>query len=278
MRFLILSAVTTVLLCGNGFAQQNWQVSDPSQSRHSATETNAYYAAPKVEIPGRIVNHLVKAPRQLTAAEVPSTNATAESYYSNGCSCSECMVANSAGSLPGLTVVNPPKNCWQNRLAKTGEYRDPNSTLPIPFGAKLARAYGCNKRQLDIDRDSRDQRFFFGVDPSTCCDEWDLFAGCGGLKANPGHWGRPWIRAADDVCMECRYCRCKKNHRERKAYQRGESCGCEECGGIGQEPSISDDCSTCDSRRATSARVAELFESADKKHENGGLLGKFFKN
>ena len=42
---------------------------------------------------------------------------------------------------------------------------------------------------------------FFGVDRRASCDEWANVAGCGGLKANPGHLGIPWLKSKD-ACDE----------------------------------------------------------------------------
>ena len=33
------------------------------------------------------------------------------------------------------------------------------------------------------------RKFFFGIDPASCCDEWAGMCGCGGLTANSGHGG-----------------------------------------------------------------------------------------
>ncbi len=62
---------------------------------------------------------------------------------------------------------------------------------------------------------------FFGIDKDSCCDEWSKFCkikdmkfgcGCGGLKANKGHLGIPWLRSGD-AGEDCDYCKggcCKK--------------------------------------------------------------------
>jgi hypothetical protein len=59
---------------------------------------------------------------------------------------------------------------------------------------------------------------FFGVNEDECCDEWDGFweceptdydRNCGGLKANPGHYGHKW-QAGNAPCESAKGCRCKR--------------------------------------------------------------------
>jgi len=64
---------------------------------------------------------------------------------------------------------------------------------------------------------------FFGVDRHTCCDEWEGFSNCGGLKANPGHLGIPWLRSKEN-CDSATGCLGK--HRSRKT---ANSCDCARC-------------------------------------------------
>lgn len=71
---------------------------------------------------------------------------------------------------------------------------------------------------------------FFGVHRDECCDEWADFCGCrGGLKANPGHYGREWLRSPKDPCgLNQGGCRIgKKSGRGCKSG----SCGSGDCGG-----------------------------------------------
>ena len=76
-------------------------------------------------------------------------------------------------------------------------------------------------------------RDFFGVNKDACCDEWSRFgrgkdlkykSNCGGLKANKGHLGIPWLRSAD-AGEDCDYCQggcCEKGAagRERRETRR----------------------------------------------------------
>jgi hypothetical protein len=64
--------------------------------------------------------------------------------------------------------------------------------------------------------------FFFGIDRESCCDEWAGLCGCGGLKANPGHWGQPWIRGCDACEEKC--CPGKHSHRRKHHRQKYRSC------------------------------------------------------
>lgn len=67
---------------------------------------------------------------------------------------------------------------------------------------------------------------FFGVDRKSCCDEWAGICNCsGGLKANPGHWGNPYLRSKDN-CDTAK--RVFGNHRGRK---NANSCECQSCSG-----------------------------------------------
>lgn len=53
-----------------------------------------------------------------------------------------------------------------------------------------------------------------GFGACDCCDEWENFGACGGLKANPGHLGIPWLRSKDDCDQAqgrgCRTCRSRR--------------------------------------------------------------------
>ena len=65
---------------------------------------------------------------------------------------------------------------------------------------------------------------YFGVDRHQCCDEWDGFGKCGGLKANPGHWGIPGLRSKENCDTATRLLKsCRANKVGRS------SCGCSQC-------------------------------------------------
>ena len=71
---------------------------------------------------------------------------------------------------------------------------------------------------------------FFGVDRNQCCDEWaglcdskspKYRCNCGGLKANKGHLGIPWLKRkyGGDGCDYCNGGRCeKKRHCKKKRH------------------------------------------------------------
>lgn len=100
-------------------------------------------------------------------------------------------------------------------------------------------------------------RNFFGVSECDCCDEWEGFIACGGLKANPGHYGQPFIvgcdpceppcgrcekclakrkqskQACDGGCDECESgCKAKHGHKARKENRKSD-CGCDSCASTG---------------------------------------------
>jgi len=81
---------------------------------------------------------------------------------------------------------------------------------------------------------------FFGVDRNECCDEWSGLCACkslkygcncGGLKANKGHLGIPWLKSKFGA-ESCDYCNggcCEKGCSGRKGSRCGcgeKSCGC----------------------------------------------------
>ncbi len=286
MRFLITSAVLLTLFCVPVHAQE-WRIEDPSQST-AATGRNdqSYFATTSAQPAQRVRNSFIGKNGTAPASKVQPRKTLLTSHPQ--AQLAEPPVATVAARLPrqdiqttpcqvsgpGITYIGgtqPTQSCWDNRLAKTGEWRAPSSTFSIPYRSKIARAYGCNAcGELDVNREFRDPRFFFGVDPETCCDEWDHFAGCGGLKANPGHWGRRWIRATDDVCMECRTCRIKKNKQESRAES--STCDCSRCN-AGNNVSPQTGCSTCDVEAAfPSPRVAR----ASGDSASNGILGNLF--
>ena len=73
-------------------------------------------------------------------------------------------------------------------------------------------------------------RNLFGVDRHQCCDEWANEGNCGGLKANPGHLGIPWL-GSKDSCDITKSCGCKRcAHKSRRTANRIEAgCGCGKC-------------------------------------------------
>ena len=84
----------------------------------------------------------------------------------------------------------------------------------------FARSYGGEVKN----------RNFFGVDREECCDEWEGLCGCSGLKANPGHWGLPWLQglyACEEGCCGriCRKCKHHKNKCGCGTGSCGSSCG-----------------------------------------------------
>ena len=73
---------------------------------------------------------------------------------------------------------------------------------------------------------------FFGVDRNECCDEWaglcnckspKYRCNCGGLKANKGHLGIPWLKRkyGGDGCDYCNGGRCeKKRHHNKDGHKK----------------------------------------------------------
>ncbi len=78
-------------------------------------------------------------------------------------------------------------------------------------------------------------RNFFGIDPKCCCDEWDGFIPCGGLKAYPGHYGQPFIVGCDPCeppCGRCSKCLVEKHRNKRtnsNGCQNNDGESCNEC-------------------------------------------------
>lgn len=61
--------------------------------------------------------------------------------------------------------------------------------------------------QAAVESPSSTRTNIFGIDEDQCCDEWENFTACGGLKTNPGHYGIPWLTGKDN-CEAARGCGC----------------------------------------------------------------------
>lgn len=69
----------------------------------------------------------------------------------------------------------------------------------------------------------RADRNFFGVDRQACCDEWNGFCNCGGLKFNQGHLGVRGLRSQDN-CEQC-----GQRTRRQPCRSAQNDCGCSTC-------------------------------------------------
>lgn len=79
-------------------------------------------------------------------------------------------------------------------------YTDRQATLqPTP-----AHAF---QYQATVESPSSTRANIFGIDEDQCCDEWENFTACGGLKTNPGHYGIPWLTGKDN-CEAANGCGC----------------------------------------------------------------------
>ena len=283
MRFLITSAVLLTLFCVPVHAQE-WRIEDPSQSA-AATGRNdqSYFATTSAQPAQRVRNSFIGKNGTAPASKVQPRKTLLTSHPQ--AQLAEPPVATVAARLPrqdiqttpcqvsgpGITYIGgtqPTKSCWDNRLAKTGEWRAPSSTFSIPYRSKIARAYGCNAcGELDVNREFRDPRFFFGVDSETCCDEWDHFAGCGGLKVNPGHWADAGSELRTTSAWNAAHAVSKRTNR--RVARKTSACDCSSCN-AGNNVSPQTGCSTCDVEAAfPSPRVAK----ASGDSASNGILG-----
>ena len=123
----------------------------------------------------------------------------------------------------------------------------------------------------------------FGVHEAECCDEWagfcdckpmDIPCACGGLKFNPGHFGRSWLKSKTDVCQDGGSCCLGKSKR---GCKKGESCGCGKSScdtGCSSGGCASSDCgceATARQRRTTIPIITHKKDNA-KCAKKGGLF------
>ena len=108
-------------------------------------------------------------------------------------------------SLDELRMLQRQQNSFPQRPSTMRDVVDHFSPGGEPFAI---RGYAGNPT-------------FFGVDRRQCCDEWENFSNCGGLKAKPGHLGIPCLRSKDDcdTVTPCRLCTRKSDR----------GCGCAAC-------------------------------------------------
>lgn len=107
------------------------------------------------------------------------------------------------------------------------------------------------------------------VDPASVCDRWSCFTNCGtGLKANPGHWGLPWLRS-NEPCETTVGCDsgCKKGCfagrgngcKERGCRSRQSDCGCSAASDCGCQTPVDNGCD-CGECGAASSPKRGLFQ------------------
>ncbi|MDG1512435.1 MAG: hypothetical protein P8L78_09385 [Mariniblastus sp.] len=79
--------------------------------------------------------------------------------------------------------------------------------------------------QMVAESPSSTRTNIFGIDEDQCCDEWENFTACGGLKTNPGHFGIPWLTGKDN-CEAAAGCGCG-------IKRKGLGCGTSACDSTG---------------------------------------------
>ena len=110
------------------------------------------------------------------------------------------------------------------------KYQSESAYQPEPsYQARASQppeTVGCQTCEGDVVTDENlfpevKNANFFGVDRDECCDEWagmckgkslKYGCGCGGLKANKGHLGIPWLKRkyGGDGCDYCKGGCCEK--------------------------------------------------------------------
>ena len=219
MRFVITATVLLALFCSTSTAQQpgrTFHISNPLQQAASdvPNELRYYFNSQTQQLPAS------NAPRKSPAVATSlSSTATAQSLNSSDLYATQPTFNVSPAlaphidqntqpaqvSMPILQYVEPNSNQDSGSVQPLMEFpNNSRSQVPAHFTSYANQpntqptfappAYAESYAEYVEPR-----RYFFGVDPDTCCDEWDGFVDCGGLKANPGHLGRKWL-ASKDAC------------------------------------------------------------------------------
>ena len=156
--------------------------------------------------------------------------------------------------VPGHRVY-PPNHFQDSVPQPQAQYFQPQQVAQAPAPALYQDAY------VPMNRN------FFGVNSCECCDEWEGFIACGALKANPGHYGQPFIVGCDPCEPPCG--RCSKCLIEKHRAKHPNSCGCNKCG------NRSGDCTACGNESANSqTNDADCgCDACATTAKKGGLLG-----
>lgn len=90
-----------------------------------------------------------------------------------------------------------------NSVAANFETTSSNDLLvarPSTRRNSIAQPSPVNTHELQSNVESPSSRRtnIFGIDEDQCCDEWENFTACGGLKTNLGHYGIPWLTGKDN--------------------------------------------------------------------------------
>ncbi len=131
-------------------------------------------------------------------------------------------------STRSRTIENNPSRAPSIPKVDPGSFTKPSvydsvanpPAVASPFESQLSKDAYAGVMQDRVDNFSRGGEPFafstgggnpklFGVASDQCCDEWQNFSRCGGLKSNPGHYGVKWLRSHDS-CEQCHSCECNR--------------------------------------------------------------------
>ncbi len=198
MRFVITALVLLTFCCAtvNGQQESGFKIVDPSTQTQPRVSENPYYS---------------------------SQSGQAETY--------QVADRNRGRDFTPKVVApkpNPPKVDARTvpaaRVPFVAARVEPvrPTVSPLPNLPVVAKQYN----QAMVETTTLRTHNLFG-DPDASCDEWANFSNCGGLKSNPGHLGRFWLRGGDQCEVNSRLdgrgCRC--NNCQRKSRRSG----CQTC-------------------------------------------------
>jgi hypothetical protein len=191
MKFVLTTLFLLTFCCApvNGQQESGFKIVDPSTQVQQQVSGNSYYSANT---------------KQPTVVEIAGRN-----------------VDKVAPPLPVVENVVPPKADARTKatsvVPRIAANIEPirSSTSPLPrMPISTTQHYGAPVEMVTIRNHN-----LFG-DPDAVCDEWENFCNCGGLKSNPGHLGRFWLRGGDQ---------CEVNSRIKSRNRLRGGCGCNSC-------------------------------------------------
>lgn len=144
-------------------------------------------------------------PAQDRSTQPPNLNPTVDSSAFHSATF-ETQPASNPYHAPANAYINPADQFYGDGRALQTQPDQPQHMYQAP--ATLA----YESTHVPMNRN------FFGLtNEDCCCDEWNGFIPCGGLKAKPGHYGQPFIVGCDPCEPPCGRCsKCLVEHHRNK--------------------------------------------------------------
>ena len=241
MRFVITTVVLLTLFCVPVHGQQRskpFQIVDPQPANTSVPNELLYFRQPNqqpaqaaIAPPAKAVNNQIYVARP-AASQLPAVppNVDQRTLQVDGT----------------MSFLGSFEKEQQRQLRNTNSIQRFINASSGQSGANLVTAAvepGYSPQVIVETCSAVEIRnhCFFGVDADTCCDEWDGFCNCGGLKAHPGHYGQKWLVGHDDPCAAKKHhCHRKHCHHERNGRKNcqecDESCDASPCDDVASRP------------------------------------------